>query len=341
MIRNQANQVVRVEMIDLAGNPYAGAATVYVTVDNNAQAIGSVGGGAAFLIGHGLYGYLPSAAETNGASCEYTFIGAGAPPASKTYDTLTPAQASALQSATGPGIRYVLAIITRALVGLNVYATNEPIKPADAQICLDWLNLILDDWAAEIQASYAAQFLTFTATGGLQPHTIGPSGTWTVAARPPTIDAITLILGSGLYRNIPVSMDPQWWAHQTSVLTSTIVAAFYSPDEPNGSLYFRGIPSGGESLRLMMRTTIGPVGLTDVIVLPQGYASALTLTLQEAIAEPMHATLSSALIARAGKARARIFGNNLRIRPLSTSGLGLPGTRRGTWWDYRTGLWRS
>lgn len=46
MIRNQAGQVVRLEVIDLAGAPFTGAVSVKVQVDTAAQAPGSVGGGA-------------------------------------------------------------------------------------------------------------------------------------------------------------------------------------------------------------------------------------------------------------------------------------------------------
>jgi hypothetical protein len=338
MIRNQAGQTVRLEVIDLAGAPFTGAVDVYVTVDQTAQAIGSVGSGAMTLLGHGLYQYLPSQAETNGASCEFTAIGVGAAPASKTSETITLAQAQALQSATGPGVRYVLGVISNALLGLNVVASGEPIRPADAQLGLYWLNTILDDWNAEIQASYAAPFTVFASTGA-NPETIGPSGTWVLPARPPAIDGVAPDVGSAVYRPIYVTDDPRWWAGQSAVLAGLPQGAYYEASEPNGSLFFNTLPSTGTNIRLQLRTTFGRVLLPDVLVLPPGYESALTLTLMEAIAEPLHATVSASLSSRAGKARGRIFANNLRVPSLTTRGTGLPGTTSG-WYDIRTGTYR-
>lgn len=339
MIRNTAGQVVRLEVIDVAGAPFTGAVTVYVTVDTGAQAVGSVGAGAMTLKGHGLYEYLPSQGETNGASCEFTGIGAGAAPASKTYETITLAQAQALQAATGPSVRYVLAVISNAMMGLNALSPFEALKPADATLCLFWLNLILDDWNADVRASYAEPFTVFASTGA-NPETIGPSGGWVLPARPPTIDGVAVDIGSGIYREIPVTDDPHWWARQSTVLTGFPRGAYYEASEPNGKLYFNNLPAAATNIRLMLRTTFGRVLLTDVLVLPPGYESALTLTLMESIAEPLHATVSAALTTRAGKARGLIFGNNLRVPSLSVRGLGLPGVSRG-WWDYRTGTYRS
>lgn len=232
----------------------------------------------------------------------------------------------------------VLQIVGAALKGLSVYSPGEPIKAADATDVLEQLNLVLDDWSAETQASYAETFTTFVTTPGLQPHTIGPTGTWTMPARPVSIDAVSLGIGSGLFQRLRLSMDPAWWNDQTSVLSGNVFGAFYSPDEPNGSLYFTGIPDSASSIRLMMRTTLGPVALTDVMTLPQGYQSALELTLMEAIADHFHATLTPQQTWRAGRARGRIFGNNLRVPSLRASRSGAPGTG-SRHYDYRTGQW--
>lgn len=337
MIANQAGQFAFCEVIDLAGAAFTGAVTVYVTIDNGAEAIGSVGGGAATLVGHGKYRYPIAQAETNGRSISLSFIGAGAAPASVTYDTITLSQAQALQSATGPGVRYVLGVIANALAGLNVYGAGEPIKPADATLCLFWLNLILDDWNLDPQASYAEPFTVFASTG-VNPQTIGPSGQWVLPARPPSIRGVSVSVG-GQYQEIGVTNDPAWWAAQGSISTGSPSGAYYEATEPNGSLYFNNLPAAATSVRLQLRIAFGRVLLTDVLVLPPGYESALTLTLMEAIAEPLHATVSASLEKRAGKARGLIFSKNLRVPSLSARGQGVPGLSNG-WWDYQTGTWR-
>lgn len=335
MIRNLSGQVIRLEVIDLAGAPFTGAVTVKVQVDDAAQATGSVGAGAMALQGSGSYLYHPSQAETNGASIEFIGIGAGAAPSAKTYETITLAQAAALQSATGPTVRYVLGVISNALMGLNVYASGEPIKVADSTLALFWLNLLFDDWNLDPQASYAEPFTVFASTG-VNPQTIGPSGTWVLPARPPSIQGVAYDLGGGIYQEIFTTDDPDWWAAQQSILTGPPAGAYYEAAEPNGKLFLNNIPAAATNVRLQLRTTFGRVALTDVLVLPPGYESALTLTLMESIAEPFHKDVSPSLAMRAGKARSLIFSKNLRVSGLSTRGLGLPGSNPGIW-DYRSG----
>lgn len=229
-------------------------------------------------------------------------------------------------------------IVETALAGHNVYGPGEPVKPRDADLCLLTLNQILDDWNAEGQSSIAAVWTPFVTTGALQPHTIGPTGaTWTLPVRPVTIDGAALDSGNGTWTPITVHDDPQWW-NRRSPLSGSLTDLYYAATVPNGAIYFDGVPAGGETVRLMTRTVLAALTLAASVDLAPGYESALTLTLQEAIADAFHATVSATLEKRAGKARARIWHNNLRIRSLSCQGMGLPGMTGGVW-DARTGTW--
>lgn len=234
----------------------------------------------------------------------------------------------------------VLTIVTHALKGIGAYGPGEPIKPADAADVLDAVNLILDDWGADAQASWAEVFTNFATTPSLNPHTIGPTGTWVLPVRPVTIDGLAWQVATGIYAPITVHDDPGWWLTQTVLNPGLLTQAFYSPDLPNGSLYFTGLPSSATTVRVMTRTALAAVALTASINLAPGYQSALELTTMEAIVDDFHLTLTEKQIQRAGKARSRIFANNLRVPSLSTAGLGLPGTCGGGWWDYRIGGWR-
>jgi hypothetical protein len=216
----------------------------------------------------------------------------------------------------------VLTICRNALKGLSVLGSGETMKPADASDVLDALNLILDDWGANPSASYAEVFTTFATTPALNPHTIGPTGTWVLPVRPVKIDGLS---SGGIA--IPVHTDPGWWLQQSPLTSAPLMGAFYNPDVPNGSLYFSGLPSAATSVTLMTRTALAAVLLTASMNLAPGYQNALELTLMEAIVDLFHATLTPNQIARAGKARALIFSNNLRVPSLSVRGLGLPGMR--------------
>jgi mRNA-degrading endonuclease toxin of MazEF toxin-antitoxin module len=89
MLKNIAGQFVGVQMVSSAdGTAFSGTVTVYVTVDNGTQTIGSVGSGVCSHKGNGLHNYAPSQAETNGSSIQFTFIGTGAIPQTIQFETL-------------------------------------------------------------------------------------------------------------------------------------------------------------------------------------------------------------------------------------------------------------
>lgn len=344
MIRSQAGQVVNCEVIDLAGAAFTGAVTVYVTIDNGAQAIGTVGGGAATLKGNGLYQYLPSLAETAGADIEFTFIGAGAAPASKQFATLSLAQAQALQAATGPGVLTGRDLVTDALLEINVYdALDEP-SPQDAAFVLRKLNRILDNWNAERPAVYADQFVSYTLTPALSPHTIGPSGTWVVTSRPVSIEGASLIFTTLNNPRVGITLrNAAWYNALTipSLSTQLPTDLYYEPDWPNGKLFFYPVPSAAYQVVLWTRIVLATLGLNDAFTLPPGYQDAITLTLAEDIAPTFEKPIQASLKEKAKEARARIFSNNVEIPKLVTRDSGMPtsGGSGGTG-TYLTGWWR-
>lgn len=342
MIRNQSGQVVNCEVIDLAGLPFTGTVTVYVTIDAGAQAIGSVGLGLATLKGNGLYQYLPALAETNGADVEYTFIGAGAAPASKQCATLTLAQAQALQAATGPGVITARDLVTDALLELNIYDPSATISPEDAAYVLRKLNRILDNWNAERPAVYAEVFNSYTLTPALSPHTIGPSGTWVVTSRPVTIERVTLLLNSTNSPQVDICVrDAAWYGGLTipSLSTALPTDVYYAPEWPNGKLYFYPVPSSALAVVLWTRTILAKLALADAFTLPPGYQDALTLTLCEDIAPTYEKTVAPSLAKKANEARDRIFSNNVEIPRLVTQDSGMPGGGRGGSGTYYSGWW--
>jgi len=82
MRRNVAGQFIGAQMVTAAdGTAFTSTVTVYVTVDNGTQALGSVGSGVCTHEGNGYHSYAPSQGETNGTNIAFTFIGTGAIPA--------------------------------------------------------------------------------------------------------------------------------------------------------------------------------------------------------------------------------------------------------------------
>ena len=82
MIKNTASQAVGAQMVSATdGSAFTSTVTVYVTGDNGAQGLGSVGSGVCTHEGNGYHSYAPAQAETNYDHVAFTFIGTGAVPA--------------------------------------------------------------------------------------------------------------------------------------------------------------------------------------------------------------------------------------------------------------------
>jgi len=79
MKKNASSQSIGVQMVTAAdGTAFTGAVTVYYTLDNGTQTIGSVGSGVCTHEGNGYHSYAPTQAETNGDHIAWTFVGTGA-----------------------------------------------------------------------------------------------------------------------------------------------------------------------------------------------------------------------------------------------------------------------
>lgn len=93
MRRNTSGQVIGAQMVSASdGSAFTGSVTCYVTGNGGTQAVGSVSSGACVHEGNGFHTYSPSQAETNYAHVAFTFVGAGAVPATvqvytKQYDS--------------------------------------------------------------------------------------------------------------------------------------------------------------------------------------------------------------------------------------------------------------
>ena len=81
MKKNITGQSIGTQMVTAAdGTAFTGSVTVYYTIDNGTQTIGSVGSGVCTHEGNGYHSYAPTQGETNGNHIAWTFIGTGAIP---------------------------------------------------------------------------------------------------------------------------------------------------------------------------------------------------------------------------------------------------------------------
>ena len=238
-----------------------------------------------------------------------------------------------------------LDIITDAMAEIGAIAAGEPIQPQELAFALGRLNTIVDAWNAERSQVYADVQSTFTLVPGTSPHTIGPAAstpTWTMATRPVSILALSLIQPSGVRLPLRMHHGIEWWSTQrVPTLPGTLpIDVCYVPDWPLGLLFFWPVPSAALGVELYARVVFAAFDLQTDFSLAPGYNGALVSSLAEDLCAPFGKPCPPALTRKAEMARARIQRNNAVSPKISTTDAGIPGGGRSGWWDYQTGLVR-
>lgn len=226
----------------------------------------------------------------------------------------------------------VLNICEDAAQEIGVYQPGETLSDTDSAKFLSILRRLLNYWNSDRRAVYATKFESFTLVPNLSPHTIGPSGVWTVAQRPVSIDGANLTLTPSTPPvNTPIKIrDNQWYLSLTTpTLTSTYPTdLYYQPDWPDGKLFFWPVPTFAYNVQLMSRVVLDDtVTLTDTFSLPPGYQQAVTLTLAEMAQRPYARPTDPNLTRDASLARMAVFGNNDQIPLLVTLDTGMEASK--------------
>ena len=151
MKKGVADQIIGAEMITAAdGSAFIGAVTCYFTLNGDSQAIGSVGSGICTHEGNGLHTYTPTEGETNGDHIAWTFIGAGAVPATMQVYPSFPQSAD------------VVPIATNILADTDNMNTNGVFMPGAKNVLDDLNDLSLGDIQGEIQNGVLAKKIVIT-----------------------------------------------------------------------------------------------------------------------------------------------------------------------------------
>lgn len=228
----------------------------------------------------------------------------------------------------------VVDFLAATLAEIRVARAGDVLAADDQDLALLLFNELLEALNAESRAVYSDAFTSYVLTPNLQPHTIGPSGTFTATQRPVTLEGANLVL-TNVTPNIRVPLtlrDSAWWLNLRArgVTSSVPIDLYYQPTWPNGNLNLWPVPTTAHSLELETRVLLLSVAVGDTMNLPPGYQQALRLTLAELCASPFGQQVSQTTAAKAREARARIWGVNDTIPNLDTIDAGMPaGTRRG------------
>lgn len=248
-----------------------------------------------------------------------------------------------------------LDVIIDALIECGILAPGDTPDGETAQWAFRKFNYLVDIWQALEFYVYGHQFVTYTLTAGLQPHTIGPAGlipaaNFLTGTLPPPVrlDAAALILNpAGQPVDQPMRVrDHKWWAAQQTkaIQTNVPTDVYYENGVPTGTLNFWPVPNFAAQVRLEFWQTLQSFqAINDPIggpggpgTLPQAYRAALMLSLAESLLPGAAKEAHPVLIASAAAARKTVFGNNSKSPRSSTQDYGMPraGRKSGSRGDF-------
>jgi hypothetical protein len=207
---------------------------------------------------------------------------------------------------------------------LDVVGASDTADQADVVYVLARVNRILSLWTAKWGPAVGSTITSYVCTPALQPHLIGPTGTFVVSQRPVSIEAVNVVSGTARTPLTKLTTD-EWMALSDPTWTGDIPEAFnYRATSPNGSLFLYPVVSAAATVEILTRGILGPLTLTGTVYLAPGYEEALVLTVSEGCAKHFHATPPDRL--EASKARAIIEAANSTTPRLRTDA---PGVNRG------------
>ncbi len=244
-----------------------------------------------------------------------------------------------------------LEFITDAIIEMGAYGPGDTIPDPVWTVCVNRLNYILNKYAALKRYAYNVNFTVYTLTPNHSPTLLGPGLTapdWATlngGARPPRLEGANLVLNNTNPSTdliIRVRDDAWWLGNQVKSITSTVPTdVYYSPDFPNGALYFWPIPTVAYDVRLEVWVVVGEVdpdtlGTTQIVV-PQAYKQMMMLELAKAICRPLSRAVPQSLIDDLREARAAVQSNNISSPRIASAdyGTGLGGGRGD--FNYRSG----
>lgn len=202
----------------------------------------------------------------------------------------------------------VAELIRGAFRVLGTLASEETPSAAEETDGLTSLNDMLDSWAGERLVLFATLRSTHTLTSGLNPHTIGSSGTFNTT-RPVRVDRASIITASapGAESPLDILSDGEWQAVQSKTTTGRPSGLWVETAYPLAKLWLNPVPSAADTLVLYTWQQLGRFAATSTTFdLPPGYARAIRFNLAKELAPEYGVSLSAEAVAIADEAKAAL-----------------------------------
>jgi hypothetical protein len=233
--------------------------------------------------------------------------------------------------------RALIKAALRSIADLGWGRDAGPSKIADAMFAL---NRMIDLWNIDPLAIFTPSAQIYTLTPSKQVYTIGPAGADFTAPRPERIEWANLLLNSltpGLRKRIHIATMQEWAAIKLQGVHSPIpTELWYEPAYPLANIHLWPYPDQANGLELYSWQAISEFATADdAVVLPPGYAEAITLNLAVALSAEWNAPLRPDVAHRAAEALGAVRSHNSTTLIAECDSIGLDGP--GSGWNYLTG----
>lgn len=211
-------------------------------------------------------------------------------------------------------------IIDGSLRLLGVLASGESSSAAEAEDCLDSLNVLLDSWSTESLTVMGMVQYEFDIQEAKQFYTVGDGGDMDMKPPKQLVD-MSLIYQSG--QDVFLSMD-EYTLDQYAAITLTSYQTpipqgfFYNATFPMSQLYIYPYPQAGTRLRFFAQQDLEQIPTVSApIVLSTGYERALRYNLAIELAPEYGKEPSAAVVKNAAESKENIQRLNVQDITLS------------------------
>lgn len=232
-------------------------------------------------------------------------------------------------------------LITRAYGRIGVLGDGEPLSASQAQLGLDDINALLDQWKAEDLLVYAIRRTTATLTASQASFTVGTGGNINIS-RPTTIDHVNYVDNSVSpaveYSLGELLTEQEWEGIAVKGQTATRPSrAYYEPTYPTGTLYPWPIPTTSSLLWAIYYHAVVDEfeAISDDVDLPPAYRRMLVTNLAMELIPAHDRDAHPVLVQQARESKGVVKRKNQTPRELSFEAAAL--VQNVGWFDVTRG----
>jgi hypothetical protein len=176
-----------------------------------------------------------------------------------------------------------VAIVNRALRLLEQIPSGGSPSSSESDDALVALNSLIDSWKLDKSLAYAMREETLPLVASTPSYTIGASGVL-VTTRPVAIEDAWIVVNNVTYSTVPMTEDEYAMLLEKGMTSDWPDRYLYRASYPNGTLIVYPVPNAARTMKLLTRTPLTALALSDTLAAPPGWERGMAYNLAVEIA---------------------------------------------------------